>query len=416
VSTVDAVSRLSALAVRRIEDGALATLSVSALAAELGVSARHLRRALVRETGVTPVALAQTQRLLHAKRLLTDTRLPITEIAFACGFRSLSRFNTLFRERYRMSPTRVRRGAASKSRRAGDARDAAPADAYRFELGYRPPYDFAALLAFYAARATPGVEQVVDGVYRRTFSVGSGVGNARGWVAIEPGNRPYTLRATLAPELGRASALVLRKLEASFDLRASSTLIDAHLARDPTLRRSVARQPGLRVPGAVDGFELLVRAILGQQVSVAGATTLAGRLARALGEPLTTPWSGLERLSPSAATLAAADTHTIAAIGLPRRRAETIRAVAQAYVAGELVLEPGSDPERLRCALSAIAGVGDWTIEYVSMRALSWPDAFPSSDLGLRRALGGPTARALEQRAQHWRPWRAYAALRLWNG
>ena len=241
-------------------------------------------------------------------------------------------------------------------------------------------------------------------------------GFSRGWVAIEPGSRPCSLRATLAPELGRASALVLRKLEACFDLRASSTLIDAHLAHDRTLRRAIARQPGLRVPGAVDGFELLVRAILGQQVSVAGATTLASRLARAFGEPLTTPWSGLERLSPSAATLAAADPRTIAAIGLPRRRAETIRAVAQAYVAGELVLEPGSDPERLRCALGAIAGIGDWTSEYVSMRALSWPDAFPSSDLGLRRALGGPTARALEQRAQRWRPWRAYAALRLWNG
>jgi len=264
---------------------------------------------------------------------------------------------------------------------------------------------------------------VTDGIYRRALEVrsevrsdaSSDVRNARGWVAIEPGSRPYTLRATLAPELGRASALVLRKLEALFDLRASSAVIDAHLARDPVLRRSIARQPGLRVPGAVDGFELLVRAILGQQVSVAGATTLAGRLARELGEPLATPWPGLERLAPSAATLAAADVRAIAAIGLPRRRAETIHAVARACVAGELRLEPGSDPERLRSALGAIDGIGDWTIEYVSMRALSWPDAFPSGDLGLRRALGGQSAPALKERAQRWRPWRAYAALRLWS-
>jgi AraC family transcriptional regulator of adaptative response / DNA-3-methyladenine glycosylase II len=411
VSAVDAVSRLSALAVRRIEDGALSQMSVTALAAELGVSARHLRRALVRETGVAPAELAQTQRLLHAKRLLTDTALPITEVAFACGFRSLSRFNASFRERYRMSPTRVRQSGRRVDRKPSGRTLTVDNDAYRFELAYRPPYAFDALLSFLEARATPGVEHVANGVYRRTLRVGEHVG----WVAVERGSRPFTLQATIAPGLGRASPPLLRKLEALFDLRASSALIDAHLARDPSLRASIAAVPGLRVPGAVDGFELLVRAILGQQVTVAGATTLAGRVARELGAPIATPWPELSRLSPTAAHLAATDASVIAALGMPQRRAATIRAVAQACSAGALVLEPGSDPDRARLVLHAIDGIGDWTIEYVAMRALSWPDAFPSGDLGLQRALGGASARELLERSQRWRPWRAYAALRLWS-
>ena len=405
VSAIDAVSRLSALAVRRIEDGALDAMSVSELAAELGVSARHLRRALMRETGVSPLSFAQTQRLLHAKRLLTDTSLPVTQIAFACGFRSLSRFNTLFRASYRMSPSRLRGGKRSREGRE---------PTHSFELAYRPPYDFAALLAFLSARATPGVEQVEGNTYRRTIVLGGVLADARGWVAVEPGLRPHTLRATLAPQLGRASALALSKLKALFDLRASSAVIDAHLALDPALRESVLRRPGLRVPGAMDGFELVVRAILGQQVSVSGATTLAGRLARELGEPLASPWPELSRTFPSAARLAAVDVDAIAAIGLPKKRAATIRAVAQACASGGLVLEPGGDPDRARVALHAIDGIGDWTIEYVAMRALSWPDAFPAGDLVLRRGAGDLSERALQLHSQRWRPWRAYAAIRLW--
>ncbi len=412
LARVDALSRLAQRAVRRIEDGAS---DLPALARALGVSDRHVRRALTAELGVAPAELIRTRRLLLAKQLLTDTRMPVTDVAFASGFVSLRRFNAAFLERYRLAPTALRKSAAAKPLFAKGARGGAspePAlDAIALDLAFRAPLAWPALLGFLAPRATRGVEAVTDGCYERTVEFGA----HRGWVRVAPSPRGNALRAHISASLVPALLPVAAKLRALFDLAADPARIEPHLAVDPALRALVAARPGLRVPGAFDGFELLARAILGQQVSVAAATTFAARLGERFGEPLETPLAALTRLSPSAARIAAARVDSIAAIGLTRSRAESLRAAARACAEGGLDLAPGADPDALRAALLALPGIGPWTAEYVLMRAVAWPDAFPHGDLGLRRALGIDDARAVLARAESWRPWRAYGALHLWT-
>lgn len=407
-ASANALPRLARLALRRIEDGALNDASVDALARELGVTARHLRRATQRELGVTPVELAQTQRLLHAKQLLTETDMRVTDVAFASGFDSVRRFNALFRARYRLAPTALRRRA-----RVRDADDAE--DALTFRVDYRPPYAWDTLLAFLGARAIPGVEAVVDGAYVRTAQIGE----HRGWVRVRPrtarGRRPlHALDVTLSAGLRPVCVTVLARVKNVFDTRADVSAIGAQLARDPLLADAVRRHPGMRLPGAFDGFELALRAILGQQVSVRGATTLAGRAAATFGEPVRTPFEALTHLSPAPGRLAQARAATIAKLGMPGRRAETIRHVARAVAGGELPLAPGADPDLVSARLVAIPGIGEWTAAYVCMRALAWPDAFPHGDLGLKKALGLTRRADVEARTAAWRPWRAYAAIYLW--
>ncbi len=397
---VDAIPRLAALAVRRIEDGALGELSLDELAAEFGVTARHLRRAVRWEIGLNPVELAQTQRLLLAKQFLTDTRMTVTEAAFAAGFKSLRRFNATFRQRYRLTPTALRRAIASGTE---------VEDAYAFDLAVRPPFDLVPLLAFWAARATPGVEQVVDGWYRRTAIVGG----RSGWVAIGPGRKPYTVRALISTGLGPNLPAVLARLKAMLDVRADPTEIGGRLAADPLLSPLVARRPGPRMPGSFDGFECGIRAILGQQVSVRAATTLAGRLAGRFGRPHPAPHEGLTTAFPSAEEVADAAIADLVALGLTSRRAATVRAFAQAVAEGKVRLEPGADPDQVRAGLLALPGIGDWTAEYLLLRAVGWPDAFPAGDLGLIKA-SGLTAAQLRKHAERWRPWRGYAAVLLW--
>ncbi|HEY5313741.1 MAG TPA: AlkA N-terminal domain-containing protein, partial [Pirellulales bacterium] len=402
IAPVDAVSRLAALAIRRIEDGALSELSLEALAAEFGVSARHLRRAIRREAGLSPVELAQTQRLLLAKQLLTDTAMTVTEAAFAAGFESLRRFNAAFKQRYRLTPTSLRRSPAAKQA----DRD----DAYRFNLAVRPPFDLAPLLAFWKFRATPGVEQVADGWYRRTAAVG----DRAGWVAIGPGQKAHTVEVRVSTALGPVLPSVLSRLKAMLDVRADPIGVAERLAEDPLLAPLAKRWPGVRVPGAFDGFECGVRAILGQQISVSAATTLAGRMAGRFGRAGSTPYEALTTAFPSPELLAAASFADLRAVGLTARRAETLKCFALAVADGRIRLDPGADPDRVRAGLLALPGVGEWTAEYLLLRAVGWPDAFPASDLGLVKASGLSPAE-LRVRADRWRPWRSYAAVLLWH-
>jgi AraC family transcriptional regulator of adaptative response / DNA-3-methyladenine glycosylase II len=430
-ASVDAVRRLARAAGARIAAGALDDgQGLDALAATLGVSARHLRRAVERELGASPVALAQTRRLLTAKQLLAETALPVARVALASGFGSVRRFNALFQARYRLAPTAVRR-----STRGGDERGADAAGApVRLSLAYRPPYDWPAVRDYLAARATPGVEGVAahvgaDGTpalrYWRTVRVGAQVGA----IAVGPGPRPATLAVELSAGLLPAVVPLLARLRRLLDLDADPASVDAHLAADPALAAHVARRPGLRVPGAVDGFELALRAMLGQQVSVRAATTLAGRLAARVGEPLDAATgaagaaAGLTHHAVDAGRLADAGVACVAAIGLPRARAEAVVALARAVADGAFPELAGDDaaagaagPTAFVRRLTALPGIGPWTATYVAMRALRWPDAFPDGDLALRRAAGDLSPARLRLAAERWRPWRAYAAMHLWAG
>jgi AraC family transcriptional regulator, regulatory protein of adaptative response / DNA-3-methyladenine glycosylase II len=408
----DALPRLVSNAVDRIEQGFLNEHDVDRLASELGVTGRHLRRAMARQIGVTPVELAQSRRLALAKRLLQDTRLGLAEVAFASGFQSVRRFNALFRARFDRSPSDLRRqhGTAEPAPRTLSLR-----------LDYRPPLELPALLAFLRDRAIPGVERVAEGSYRRVVEIDGQTGT----VAVGPDpqrpalwvNVSLSLLGVFPPQAGRpAWGPRLMKLAARlrhlFDLDAQPHAIAEVLLRDPRLAPLVRRRPGLRVPGSLDPFETTVRAVLGQQVSVRAATTLAGRLAARFGRPIQGEDPLLTHRFPTAAELARAPVEAIAAIGLPRARAQSVQAVAAAFAAGGLDLD---DPEALTAQLVALPGIGPWTASYVAMRAARQPDAFPASDLGIRRALGNIGAREAEARSQRWRPFRSYAVLHLWT-
>ncbi len=398
---VDALPRLVERAVARIEAGELNDRSVDALARSLQVSGRHLRRAVTAALGVGPVELAQSRRLALAKQLLQDTMLPLGELALASGFASVRRFNALFQARFGRPPSALRREHG-----AGDV----PGGSIALRLDHWTPFDWGSLLSFLAPRAIPGVEEVDRGVYRRTVRVGS----RRGWIAVRPDPSRPALRADVSLSLAGALMPVVARLRAVFDLDARPAVIDGHLAQDPALRPLVAHRPGLRVPGAFDGFEAAVRAILGQQVTVAGATTLAGRVAERFGERIETPFPGLTRLFPPAAALSDGGDEA-ASLGMPEARARAVAAVARAVAREGLQLEPTADVEATLARLRELPGIGDWTAQYVAMRALRWPDAFPAGDLGVRAALGGVPAKEAERVAERWRPWRAYAVMHLWS-
>ncbi len=403
-ASVDAVSFLAGAAARRIDAGYLNDHSVEQLADRLGVSDRHLRRALEAELGATPLELAQTRRLGLAKQLLHDSRLGLAEVAFAAGFTSVRRFNAAFRARFDRPPSAVRRDAAAT---------AEPRDAIGLRLDARPPFDWAALLRFLAARAIPGVERVDGDVYRR----GVTLDGVSGWLEARPAPaRTAAIQVRIATSLAPRLMPVLARMRALFDLDAHPTAIAARLGADARLAPSLRARPGLRVPGAFDGWELALRAILGQQISVAAATTLAGRLVARFGEPNPAAPPGLDRVVPTAARLAAAGGAEIAAIGLPATRAATIVALAEAVASGAIELSPGVEPTATIAALVALRGIGPWTASYITMRALAWPDAFLGGDLIVRRALAVTTAAAAERIAEPWRPWRAYAVLHLWTG
>jgi AraC family transcriptional regulator of adaptative response / DNA-3-methyladenine glycosylase II len=399
---VDCVRTTARAAAARIEAGALSDGgSLEDLAASLGLSSRQLRRSVRNELGVSPVELAQTNRLLLAKRLIAETQLPLVQVAFAAGFESVRRFNALFRSHYRLTPSALRRSSSK----------AVASDCLRLVLAYRPPLDWEAMLQFLAARAIPGVECVTGVAYHRTVRVGE----HRGWLSVSPVAERNLLAVDLATALAPALPSILVRLRNLFDLDARPDVIAGHLALDPLLAPSVERRPGLRVPGAFDSFELGMRAILGQQVSVRGASTLAGRFAERFGEAIETPLACLNRIAPTAESLAAARRATLAGLGVPGARTESLRNLARVVARREIDLEPGVDPTAIVAKLVELPGIGPWTAEYIAMRALRWPDGFPAGDLGLVKASRLKSAKALEKTAERWRPWRAYAAMHLWE-
>jgi AraC family transcriptional regulator of adaptative response / DNA-3-methyladenine glycosylase II len=397
---VDAGGRLAAAVLARIEAGALDGGGLETLARELGVSGRSLRRAVAREYGVAPVQLAQTQRLLLAKRLLTDTTLKVADVAYTSGFSSLRRFNHLFRTRYRLSPTRLR------------ARAARPSDEpLALKLAFRPPLEWEALIGFLAGRGAAGVEATQGRRYLRALDVDG----CLGWIAAEPLPDEAALRVRVSETLVPALPALLVRLRALFDLDANPRAIAEHLRTDPQLRGAVTRRPGLRVPGVVDGFELALRAVLGQRISVRAASTLFGRFARRYGDPLTTPHPALTHSGPRPERIAQDRPDRIAALGLRRAQAHTVRALACAVSEQGLRLTPDAPRAPTLKALVELPGIGEWTTQYVAMRALRDADAFPAADLGVLRALGLRTAKDALERAERWRPWRAYAVMHLWQ-
>jgi AraC family transcriptional regulator of adaptative response / DNA-3-methyladenine glycosylase II len=397
LASVDAVSRLVGAAIAGIEEHALSSARVGDLAASLGVSDRHLRRVTESELGVSPIELAQTQRLLLAKRLLGDTRLSQTEIAFASGFGSVRRFNALFKSRYGLSP-RALRGTATA------------AEGLNCQLEFRPPFAWRSLLDYLRLRAVPGVEMADATHYRRTVAIDE----HHGWIAVSLGKKDNSLNVELSPSLAPVIGAVIARVKRLFDLGAVPDAVSDLLSQDRLLAKVVRRIPGLRVAGAFDGFELAVRAILGQQVSVKSATTLAGRWAQAFGVPIATPYPALNRLSPSAQHMASVTADEIAALGIVGARARCLSVLAPAVLERKVVLTFAPNVEEQIDALMRLPGIGPWTAQYIAMRALHWPDAFPSGDLMLMRA-ANTSQRKLQELAESWRPWRAYATHYLWQ-
>lgn len=380
--------------------------SVAATAAHLGISERHLRRIFATHHGVPPLHHVQTQRLLLAKQLLSDSALPITQVAQASGFGSVRRFNAAFVAHYRLQPSALRQRLPAATRD----------EDLRLTLGWRPPYDVAGVLRFLDQRAIPGVDQIDSAQHavRRTLRAELlGAGAPAAWVEVQwPANAHHvTLRApaALAPWAAALSAAVRHWLDLDAEPEAVHTTL--HALNPP---------PGLRLPGGVDAFEIAVRAVLGQQVTVAAARTLAGRLVACAGVPLASPWPALHHAFPSPTQLLALDAETLSALGILRSRALALRALAEAWPQLQPLCTPGAAPPPLIDALCALPGIGPWTAHYIAMRALGWADAWLPGDVALRKAYAGHAGRPLTPREADtpppaWAPWRAYAVLALWR-
>jgi len=391
-----------------IDAGALDDGNVDALALCLGMGDRQLRRLFRSHLGATPIAVAQTRRVLLAKQLLHETRLPMSEVALASGFGSVRRFNEVFQTLFDRPPGALRR-------LTGEV--AADVDGIRLELPYRTPFDWEGLISYLSFRAIKGVEVVSPERYARAIALDGEVG----LLMVEPG-RKSTLSVTIRfPKLSALHRIIAR-VRHIFDLTADPEAITEHLSRDPALAPRVAARPGLRVPGAWDGFELTVRAILGQQITVVAATRLAAHIVTEWGEPLPATLRnivpGITHTFPNAERLAAAD---LSKLSMPRARSATLEALAKAVVLNPKLLEPAGDLDEAVTELRRLRGIGEWTAEYIAMRQLRSPDGFPASDIGLLRAMVDaagtrPAPAALKARAEAWRPWRAYAALHLWSG
>ncbi len=407
MGTSNSVSR----ALRLISESGLENGGVEKLAEKLGLGSRHLRRLFLRHLGATPLAVEQTRRLHFAKKLIDETRLPMGEVALAAGYGSVRRFNAHMRKTYKRTPREIRALARPTSEHVDNQ--------YVFRLPFRPPLDWNGMLAFLAPRATPGVESVdlVSASYRRTLQIDGSSGACE--VTLHPGG--HALKVSIHFAETRLLFAIVERVRSMFDLDADWREIAACLKTDPLLRPMLLQSPGLRPPGAWDGFELAVRAILGQQVTVKGATTLTGRLVQKFGEPLqpvqknqseASTISDLTHLFPTPEVIAQTD---VASIGLPGARAESIRALARAVSTRQIVFSGVIDAMEFRRQLCELPGIGAWTAEYIAMRALRDPDAFPSSDLGLLKAAQAKSSRELEARSEPWRPWRAYAAMCLWR-
>ena len=395
---------------RLISEGALDDGSIEQLADRLGVTSRHLRRLFTKHLGASPLSVAHTQRLHFAKRLIDQTNLPMSQISTAAGYGSIRRFNDAFSNTYGRPPRELRRRRHKDDEIAGTL---------TVRLPWHRPYDWDGIADFLAGRATPGVEQVAGDRYLRTISISGEVGV----IECRADTADGSVRLSVHGIATQSLLPLVQRVREMFDLDAPVAEIAKLVNADRELGKMLRNRPGIRVPGAWDGFELTVRAILGQQVSVKAATTLAGRIANRYGESVVLPEAvsdpdsdlKLNRLFPTPQKLARARFNDI---GLVRSRADAIRCVAQAVCNGSLSFDNAQDPEDFRQSLTSIRGVGDWTAQYVAMRALKYPDAFPASDLGLLKAIGvsGNTGtKELRRRAESWRPWRSYAAMLLWS-
>ncbi len=405
---VDDAQRIAELIVQRLQEGHLdENAGLEAIADQFELSSRQIRRIVQQELGVPPIQLLLTRRLLLAKQLLTETTLPMTDIAFASGFSSLRRFNDAFSRRYRMPPSRLRRKATDGAAAIADEQTST------VQLTYRPPYDWQGMLAFLAARALRSVEHVTEASYARTVRLG----DATGWIRVTQSTMRHALMVEFTHSLTPALPALLARLRALFDLNARPDLIAKHLRKDARLAAAVKANAGLRVPGAFNGFEMGLRAILGQQVTVKAATTIAGRFVEAFGDPIVTPLPGLGRLTPEPARVAKARVADIARHGIVAARARSIIGLAKAQTSGALCLDGGAHhrPDDSIRRLAELPGIGPWTANYIAMRALGWPDAFPKEDIAVRHNLGGVTAKEAEVLSQPWRPWRSYAVMHVWQ-
>ena len=381
--------------------------SVEKLAARLGVSDRHVRRIFEAQLGVSPVQYLQTRRLLSAKQLLADTQLPITQIALISGFASVRRFNAAFISHYHLNPTQLRQRGAPVAGHGITVR-----------LGYRPPYDVAAMLEFFIAHPLPGVEfidqQALAPVLRRTLRIEAGEKIYTGWLAATFDTERSQLLLEVSDSLCEVLPIVIRRVRAMFDLDADPKSINS------ALQTSFPHSDGLRVPGALDGHELAVRAVLGQQVTVQAGCRQAQRLVARFGELIATPWPELNRLFPTPAALAAASSDDLGMLGIIRQRQAAITGIARAVLEKKLQLHGSADVLATVETLKALPGIGDWTAQYIAMRALRWPDAFPAGDVALHKALGVQgqknPAKPAEAASLAWKPWRSYAVIRAWNG
>jgi AraC family transcriptional regulator of adaptative response / DNA-3-methyladenine glycosylase II len=404
---VDDAQRIAHLVVQRLEEGSFdEKAGLETIAEEFELSSRQIRRIVQSELGVPPIQLLLTRRLLLAKQLLTETTLPITAVAFASGFSSLRRFNDAFDGRYGMPPTRLRKRATETGAATVDGQTST------LLLAYRPPYAWHHILAFLAGRALKGVEYVTNDSYSRTVNLGE----AKGWIRVTQAKKTHALVIEFTHTLTPVLPALLGRVRALFDLQARPDVIAKHLRKDACLKAAVGGNPGLRVPGAFDGFEMGVRAILGQQVTVKAATTIACRFVEAFGEPIVTGFDELNRLTPKPRRVAAASIDDVARHGILASRARSIIALAQAHESG-LWLDGGAHhhPDESIRRLAELPGIGLWTAHYIAMRALRWPDAFPKEDIAIRNNLGGVTAREAEALSEAWRPWRSYAVMHIWG-
>jgi AraC family transcriptional regulator of adaptative response / DNA-3-methyladenine glycosylase II len=395
LGTSSTVSR----ALRLIAESGLEEGGVDSLAERLGIGSRHLRRLFLQHVGATPNAVAQARRLHFAKKLIDESNLPMNQIALAAGFGCVRRFNAAIQKTYHRTPSHIR----SLARHAGPL----PPNQYRFRLSFRPPYDWNAMVAFLTPRATPGVELVESASYIRTIFLNG----EHGWFQVAFDEQNSALEVRIQFPNPSSLFFIVERIRTMFDLNADSTEIARCLGSDAVLAKLVKAAPGLRVAGCWDGFELAVRAVLGQQISVKAATTLTGRVVATFGQTITAP-AGIPHLFPAAEVLAQAD---LRRAGITKSRAETIRALARAVCEGRISFKGVVDSEDFLDRLREIRGIGEWTAQYIAMRALAEPDAFPAGDVGLVRACGAENSRDLERRAEAWRPWRAYAAMYLWK-
>ena len=425
LSLMDSSQVLAQHAARMIDHAVRVGASVRMpdLAARLGVTERHLRRVFAQAHGVSPIDYLTTQRLLQAKQLLTDTDLPVTEVALACGFESLRRFNAVFAEQVRLKPTELRKaGIAARTAPAGRG------PGLRVRLGYRPPYDVASMLAFWQQRALAGVEEVDGRTIRRTWSAprpaadepgqaGAAAEPARGWIEIEFMEERHEVELRAGANLAAHGGQLVEAARHALGLDADPEHMAPLLATLAALHPASAMAAGLRMPGSFDGFETAARIVLGQQVTVAAARTLTRRLIERFGVRVATPWPALHRCFPDAATIAAATPESVGELGIVRQRVAALQALARA-VAGGLQLHRGAPLASTQAALLALPGIGDWTTQLLALRVLGWPDAFPATDIGLLKAMGLAQARDAPQAlamAESWRPWRSYAVIALWR-